>query len=365
MKKYFLPSVITLSALSVSISAAFYSVSGLGKLFAGASMEVMIMAASLEVSKLVIASLLYQYWSRLGKLLKIYLTIAAVVLVGITSAGIYGFLSGAYQETANKDQIVGRGIEVLELKKQRLEESRLYLEGEKQELSQSIKELRNGLANNTIQYKDRETGQIITTTSSATRKALQKELKNALSRQDGVSVKIEEAVENIGNLEVEILETKADADTSTELGPLKYLSELTGKPMDKIINWFILAIIFVFDPLAISLVLAANVAFTNLSSKEEDEEEDEVDDTLEGLSFDEDEFLDMPVRVDEKETESTGQELQAETIPTQSWEWVPTEIEQEEEIELPLELQKLEHIDKSQIEETPAKKKFPSSRRKR
>lgn len=365
MKKYFLPSVITLSALSVSISAAFYSVSGLGKLFAGASMEVMIMAASLEVSKLVIASLLYQYWGRLGKLLKVYLTTAAVVLVGITSAGIYGFLSGAYQETANKDQIISRGIEVLELKKQRLEESRLYLEGEKQELSQSIKELRNGLANNTIQYKDRETGQIITTTSSATRKALQKELENALSRQDGVSVKIEEAVENIGNLEVEILETKADADTSTELGPLKYLSELTGKPMDKIINWFILAIIFVFDPLAISLVLAANVAFTNLSSKEEDEEEDEVDDTLEGLSFDEDEFLDMPVRVDKKETETTAQELQAETLPTQSWEWVPTEIEQEEEIELPLELQKLEHIDKSQIEETPAKKKFPSSRRKR
>jgi len=365
MKKYFLPILITLSALAVSASAAFYSVSGLGKLFAGASMEVMVMAASLEVSKLVIASLLYQYWNKINGILKTYLTIAALVLVGITSAGIYGFLSGAYQETANKDQIVSRGIEVLEVRKERLEESRLYLEGEKQELSQSIKELRNGLANNTIQYKDRETGQIITTTSSATRRALQKELENALTRQDGVSVKIEEVVKDISDLEVEILQTKANADTATELGPLKYLSELTGKPMDKIINWFILAIIFVFDPLAISLVLAANVAFTNLSSKEEDEEENEVNDTLEGLSFDEDEFLDMPVRVDEKETQSTEQEIQAETLPTQSWEWVPTEIEQEEDIEVPLELQKPEHIDRSQIEETPAKKKFPSSRRKR
>ena len=169
-------------------------------------------------------------------------------------------------------------------------ESRLYLEEEKQALSQSIKELRNGLANNTIQYKDRETGQIITTTSSATRKALQKELENALTRQDGVSVKIEEVVEDISALEVEILQTKANADTATELGPLKYLSELTGKPMDKIINWFILAIIFVFDPLAISLVLAANVAFVNIAPKEEApedlpniKEKEEVDDTLEDL----------------------------------------------------------------------------------
>jgi hypothetical protein len=88
MKKYFLPILITLSALAISASAAFYSVSGLGKLFAGASMEVMVMAASLEVSKLVIASLLYQYWNKINGILKTYLTIAALVLVGITSAGI-------------------------------------------------------------------------------------------------------------------------------------------------------------------------------------------------------------------------------------------------------------------------------------
>ena len=80
------PFIIALSALSVSASAAFYSVTGLSKLFAGASTEVFIMAGSLEVAKLVIASLLYQYWGELNKLLKIYLSIACLVLILITSA---------------------------------------------------------------------------------------------------------------------------------------------------------------------------------------------------------------------------------------------------------------------------------------
>ena len=87
------PFIIALSALSVSASAAFYSVTGLSKLFAGASTEVLIMAGSLEVSKLVIASLLYQYWNTINKILRTYLAVACVVLILITSAGIYGFLS--------------------------------------------------------------------------------------------------------------------------------------------------------------------------------------------------------------------------------------------------------------------------------
>ena len=106
LKKGILPFLIATSALSVSASAAFYSVSGLSKLFAGASFEVIIMAGSLEVAKLVIASLLYQYWSTLNKLLRTYLVVAATILVLITSMGIYGFLSAAYQETYSKLSVV-------------------------------------------------------------------------------------------------------------------------------------------------------------------------------------------------------------------------------------------------------------------
>ena len=102
LKKGFLPFLIGFSAISVSGSAAFYSVFGLSKLFAGASMEVIIMAGSLEVAKLVTASLLYQYWDKINKILRTYLSIATIILVIITSMGIYGFLSAAYQDTFNQ-----------------------------------------------------------------------------------------------------------------------------------------------------------------------------------------------------------------------------------------------------------------------
>ena len=164
IKKRIFPTVVALSALSVSVSAAFYSVSGLSKLFAGATFEVIVMASSLEVSKLVIASLLYQYWGKINKLLRFYLTLATIILVLITSAGIYGFLSAAYQETATKSGIVDKRVEVLELRKNRFIDSRDYLMTEKGVLDKSISSLRDGLSNNIIQYKDKETGQIITTT---------------------------------------------------------------------------------------------------------------------------------------------------------------------------------------------------------
>jgi len=258
--------------LSVSVSAAFYSVSGLSKLFAGATFEVIVMASSLEVSKLVIASLLYQYWGKINKLLRFYLTLATIILVLITSAGIYGFLSAAYQETATKSGIVDKRVEVLELRKNRFIDSRDYLMTEKGVLDKSISSLRDGLSNNVIQYKDKETGQIITTTSSSTRKALQNELNTAVTQRDKISIRLETATDSINGIDIKILDTESSAEIASELGPLKYLSELTGKPMNIIINVLLLIIIFVFDPLAISLVIASNFMFNQLKGKNENED---------------------------------------------------------------------------------------------
>lgn len=271
IKKYLLPIIVALSALSVSASAAFYSVSGLSKLFAGARIEVLIMASSLEISKLVIASLLYQHWGRLNKLLRFYLTLAATILVLITSMGIYGFLSAAYQETATKSGIIDKEINVIDLKRERFIENRDYLLDEKQTLDGSINSLRDGLANNVIQYKDPETGEIITTTSSSTRKALEGQLEDALTRRDNVLSKLESVTDSISTLDIKILEIESNSDLAAELGPLKYLSELTEMPMGDIINYLLLVIVFVFDPLAISLVIAANFLFSRLSKEESDD----------------------------------------------------------------------------------------------
>ena len=261
------PFIIATSALSVSASAAFYSVSGLSKLFAGAAFAVIIMATSLEVAKLVIASLLYQYRKTIPRLLKYYLSVAAVVLVLITSMGIYGFLSAAYQETAAKAGSIDSQIALIETKRDNVKEQLAVYNEEKTSINTAVSELRSGLSNNKIQYRDRETGQIITTTSSSTRRALEKQLDQAILRQTEINTKVDVLNEQLFKYETEIVEVKTGNDIAGELGPLKYLSGLTGIPMDRIINYLLLTIIFVFDPLAIALVIAANFAFEKLRPK--------------------------------------------------------------------------------------------------
>ena len=254
------PFIIALSALSVSASAAFYSVTGLSMLFAGAGLAVMIMASSLEVAKLVIASLLYQYRQTLPKLLKFYLTAAAVVLILITSAGIYGYLSAAYQKTSDQTSIVDSKVASLETKKKLFEETRDNILKEKQ----SLASLQGTLSqSSTTQYTDKKGNLVVRSNNAAIRN-----IESASKSNDKLSAKIDVVNDSIFSLESKILEIKNTAVGESELGPLKYLSKLTGIAMDKIINWYILVIIFVFDPLAIALVIAANFAFSRLKQKE-------------------------------------------------------------------------------------------------
>ena len=277
------PFIIALSALSVSASAAFYSVSGLSKLFAGAAFAVIIMAASLEIAKLVIASLLYQYRKKLPRLLKYYLSTACFVLILITSMGIYGFLSAAYQETAALAGNIDSQIALIETKRDNVKEQLVVYSDEKESINKAVRDLRSGLSNNVIQYKDKETGEIITTTSSSTRRALEKQLDQAITRQTEINTRVDNLNQQLFDYETEIVEVTSNANIAGELGPLKYLSGLTGKPMDQIINWLLLIIIFVFDPLAIALVIAANFAFEQLKNKVMIDKEE----------FDEEHALDM------------------------------------------------------------------------
>ena len=304
IQKRVFPFIIALTALSVSASAAFYSVTGLSKLFAGASVAVLIMASSLEFAKLVIASLLYQYRKTLPKLLKIYLTTACIILVLITSMGIYGFLSSAYQETAALAGSVDSKIALIETKRDNIQSQLEVYTEEKKSINQSVTSLRDGLANNVIQYKDPETGEIITTTSSSTRRALEKQLDQAIERQTEINGKVDDLNQKLFEYESEIVEVRSESEIGSELGPLKYLSGLTGIPMDKIINYLLLTIIFVFDPLAISLVIAANYAFERLQKTKNVIEEKTVDvfdkDDIQVQQFNEEEKKDPKLEEQEK-----------------------------------------------------------------
>ena len=291
IRKGTFPLIIALSALSVSASAAFYSVSGLSKLFAGASFEVIIMAGSLEVAKLVIASLLYQYWNNLNKVLRTYLTIATVILVLITSMGIYGFLSAAYQDTYRQLTIKENQTAFLEQKRDFYQKDVDRYDQELERISNNISTLSNAKATQ-IQVRDTtsSTG-LRSTVSTAELRLSQQRIEVEEENRKSVQAKREQVADSLQKYQLEILDLENNTEVAGELGPLQYLSGLTGAPMDKIINWLLLVIIFVFDPLAISLVVAANFAFANAFPKKkeknlipdvfEDEEDEDWDDIKE------------------------------------------------------------------------------------
>jgi hypothetical protein len=261
IKKGFLPTLIALTALSVSVSAAFYSISGLSKLFAGASFEVTIMASSLEVAKLVIASLLYRYWSTLNKILRTYLIVAVTVLVIITSMGIYGFLSAAYQETYSELAVVENQKQFIQQKIDFYQNDVTRYDTEMQNILNNINTLSSARSSQ-IQIKDTSSSTGFRTTVSTTEVRLaQKRIEVEEQNRKQVQTQRQVAADSLQKLQLQILKLDNNTEQAGELGPLKYLSGLTGISMDKIINILLLVIIFVFDPLAISLVIAANFAF--------------------------------------------------------------------------------------------------------
>ncbi len=259
--KYIFPTLIALSALSVSTSAAFYSVTGLSKLFAGAKLEVTIMAASLEVAKLVIASLLHQYWKDLNKVLRTYLSTAVVVLVLITSMGIYGFLTAAYQETYRKLTLKQNQIEFLSQKQNFFQQDVDRYDQELERISTNISTLSNAKATS-IQVRDTtsSTG-VRNTISTAELRLAQARIETEEKNRRDVQTRRQVAADSLQSYQLKILDVENAMEEAGELGPLQYIANLTGSTMDKVINILLLIIVFVFDPLAISMVVAASFAF--------------------------------------------------------------------------------------------------------
>ena len=267
MKQKIFPYIVLIAALCLAASAAYYSVFGLSKLFSAQKLAVIIMAGTLEASKLIAATYLHRYWKKINILLKTYLTTAVCILMFITSLGIYGFLVSAYQTTSNELYIIEKEVSIIELKKERFNEQLISYSSEKIQLSNSITELTKGLSNNKIQYRDKETNQIITTTSSSTRKVLTAQLNDMKDQRNNVSKKIESLSDSITSLDLQVLDIESNSEAAAEVGPLKYVSELLDKPMDSVVNWFILIFIFVFDPFAVILLISANKAFDIVRNK--------------------------------------------------------------------------------------------------
>jgi len=225
MKKF--STLVGLSALFVAGSAAYYSVFGLSKLFSGAMFAVVVMAGSLEFAKLVSASFLYRYWNKINSWLKYYMTVGVVILVLITSAGIFGFLSNAYQGATIQFEKQSATLFYQEDRLEQLEEDKAYL---KDELEQTISLLPDNYP-------------------TAKRKVREEYNPKVFALND----QILEIKQEIGDLKVALVETGVD------VGPAIYLARIFETDIDTVVKFFIFILIFVFDPMAVALVISYNV----------------------------------------------------------------------------------------------------------
>jgi hypothetical protein len=264
-----------LMALGLASIVAYVSVTGLMKLFAGAGMIGMAFFILIELSKIVSTTLLHTFKGKIKGFVRIALNLGIGIAMVITSLGIYGFLSSTYKDSFLQSENTASQIELLEKKRDGYQEQITFVVDEKTTVNQSISELTKGLSNNVIQYKDQETGQIITTTSSSTRKVLQEQLDNAIDRQSVLTNKSDSLSTLVFDIENQILEVKLSDESSAELGPLIFLSDVSGMTMDNVMKWFILLLIIIGDPLAVMMVIAFN-KIVNKQEKKSEMTDDEI-----------------------------------------------------------------------------------------
>jgi flagellar biosynthesis chaperone FliJ len=239
--------LVGLAALAVAGCAAFFSVTGLALLFSGASLAVAVMGTSLEIAKLISASYLHRFWKETNKLLRFYLLLGVLILVVITSAGIFGFLSNAYQSTSLKSDVVTREIGVFQSKITQNEQQITQLNSQMGNLQQNSGTLLgSGKVNNrlirSIDNRDRQITKL--------------------------STKIGVLNDSIAVWNIKINEIKNNnLDLEREIGGFKFIAEAFDLPINSVVKFFIFLLIFVFDPMAVTLLIAFNTALEQDTKK--------------------------------------------------------------------------------------------------
>lgn len=250
MSRFFnFKTLVSFSALAIAGCAALFSVTGIGTLFAGAAVSAMVMASALELGKLVGISFLYRYWNEIPKVLKSYMLIASIVLIGITSAGIYGYLSSAYAKVAADPLKMNAEVQILNSQAQTLDEE---IQRKTQRLDQIIS-LRGQQENRIDNLISKST-----TGSNTTIRSAQNSLNELNRTANTLQREINQASAQRDSLKAKSLTTDVAITTNSDIGTFVYISRAIGVPLDTVVKWFILVIVLVFDPLSICLVLAYN-----------------------------------------------------------------------------------------------------------
>jgi hypothetical protein len=276
--------LVGLSAVIVAGCAAYFSVTGLGVLFAGASISVMVMAGSLEFAKLVAATYLKQTWGEIKGFNKWYLTLSVGILMIITSAGIFGYLSNAFQQQSLQLQQVDRQVAVWQTK---IDQNNTQIT----QLSTQITE------SNTNQGKILDGGKV------------NSRLLRSVDNRDKEISKLNDKIgklqtENATNTE-EINKIKiANIDLEKEVGGFRFVAEAFGIELKNVVKFFIFLIVIVFDPLAIALI----IAFNGLVMKREEEKAPSMYEV----------YGETPILASEKDTEVFFNEMKNPTPPNEA-----------------------------------------------
>lgn len=236
--------LLGLSSLLVAGTAAFFSVLGIATLFSGSYYQVMVMAGALELGKLVATSFLYRYWTITNKLLKTYLMVAVLILMGITSMGIFGYLSSAYQ--ANSSQVA------------HVESQISIFEERKSDLGKEIEQIRQRIV--TLNESRASQEKRLSGLTSKSAQPIYKDIEKSGEEIQKLNERVEVIQQQISQNAEKIIELKQETSTSRDIGTFKFIAEAIDKPLDKVVTIFICILIGVFDPLSVSLVLAFNVA---------------------------------------------------------------------------------------------------------
>lgn len=266
--------LLGLSALFLAGCGAFFSVTGIGLLFSGSFWSTIVMASSLEFGKIMATSFLYRYWKKINNIIKIYLLGAVVILMGITSLGIFGYLSQAFYSTKSNIDAIESELSLLEAKKISLQ-SQIASNNER---IKTLTDTRKNQENNLTKVLDQSTTTTVmksgglfgndTQEKVIDKKSVELKSQTLNSVQSNIT-SLESNIEKINNINSNLLDEINQLDTSiidlkskitkSDIGTYKFIAEAFNVKMETVVKYFILIIVSVFDPLAVSLLLAYNI----------------------------------------------------------------------------------------------------------
>jgi len=283
IKKF--PIILGLTSLLIALCSATFSVYGVGTLFAGASIAAMIMASVLEIGKIVATTYLYRYWTKTKLLLRVYLCSSVLLLMVITSLGIFGYLSSAYQKSSIEFKVSQEKIELLVAQKPNqdgiIKSAKNRIEELNKLRSMQESRLNEVLTNSSINRNPILLRQIQEQTSDIIQQT-EDNIKEENSR-------INRATDELAKIDNKINDMRLGSSEKKDIQTFKFVADALGMTLDSVARWFILMVIVVFDPLAICLILAYNVAVY----RKEDESVYDVPKNIEEQKIVE--FIEQPV----------------------------------------------------------------------